>query len=66
MAAMERITMTMRELDRYKVIQDVADGVLRPTRSPLIADSHRRFNKPTRKKEQNAKVDNPLKSSGTI
>ena len=26
MAATERITMTMRELDRFKVIQDVADG----------------------------------------
>jgi transposase len=33
MAATERITMTMRELDRYKVIQDVADGVLRPWRA---------------------------------
>jgi hypothetical protein len=52
MAATERITMTMRELDRYKVIQDVADGVLRPPRSPLIADSHRRFNKPTPKKKR--------------
>ncbi len=26
----ERITMTMRELDRFKVIQDVADGKLKP------------------------------------
>ncbi len=26
MAGTERITMTMRELDRFKVIQDVADG----------------------------------------
>jgi transposase len=33
MAATERITMTMRELDRYKVIQDVANGVLRPWRA---------------------------------
>jgi hypothetical protein len=33
MAVMERITMTMRELDRFKVIQDVADGVLRPWRA---------------------------------
>jgi transposase len=33
MAATERITMTMRELDRYKVIQDVADGVLKPRRA---------------------------------
>ncbi len=30
MAATERITMTMRELDRFKVIQDVADGRLKP------------------------------------
>jgi len=30
MAATERITMTMRELDRFKVIQDVADGKLKP------------------------------------
>jgi hypothetical protein len=28
MAATERITMTMRELDRSKVIQDVADASL--------------------------------------
>jgi hypothetical protein len=33
MAATERITMTMRELDRFKVIQDVADGRLRPWRA---------------------------------
>lgn len=33
MAATERITMTMRELDRYKVIQDVADGMLKPWRA---------------------------------
>ena len=33
MAATERITMTMRELDRYKVIQDVTDGMLRPWRA---------------------------------
>ncbi len=26
MAGTERITMTMRELDRFKVIQNVADG----------------------------------------
>lgn len=30
MAATERITMTMRELDRFKVIQDVADRRLKP------------------------------------
>ncbi|WP_244104490.1 helix-turn-helix domain-containing protein [Burkholderia ambifaria] len=33
MAATERITMTMRELDRFKVIQDVADGKLKPSRA---------------------------------
>ncbi|KVV51873.1 integrase [Burkholderia ubonensis] len=33
MAATERITMTMRELDRFKVIQDVADGKLKPWRA---------------------------------
>jgi hypothetical protein len=33
MAATERITMTMRELDRYKVIRDVADGTLKPWRA---------------------------------
>jgi Helix-turn-helix domain len=33
MAATERITMTMRELDRFKVIQDVADGSLKPWRA---------------------------------
>ncbi len=33
MAATERITMTMRELDRFKVIQDVADGRLKPWRA---------------------------------
>jgi len=33
MAATERITMTMRELDRFKVIEDVADGKLKPWRA---------------------------------
>ncbi|SEB25193.1 ISNCY family transposase [Paraburkholderia sartisoli] len=33
MVAMERITMTMRELDRFKVIQDVVDGKLKPWRA---------------------------------
>lgn len=33
MAATERITMTMRELNRFKVIQSVADGVLKPWRA---------------------------------
>ncbi|KWB21237.1 ISNCY family transposase [Burkholderia ubonensis] len=33
MAATERITMTMRELDRFKVIQEVADGKLKPWRA---------------------------------
>jgi len=33
MAATERITMTMRELDRFKVIQSVADGVLENERT---------------------------------
>ncbi|MFP3647628.1 ISNCY family transposase [Paraburkholderia sp. SIMBA_054] len=33
MAVTERITMTMRELDRFKVIQDVADGTLKPWRA---------------------------------
>jgi transposase len=33
MAATERITMTMRELDRFTVIQDVADGKLKPWRA---------------------------------
>ncbi|SIT51023.1 hypothetical protein BN2476_990001 [Paraburkholderia piptadeniae] len=33
MNATGTITMTMRELDRYKVIQAVADGVLRPWRA---------------------------------
>jgi len=33
MAATERITMTMCELDRFKVIQDVADGKLQPWRA---------------------------------
>ncbi|CAB3803916.1 ISNCY family transposase ISBcen27 [Paraburkholderia ultramafica] len=33
MAVTERITMTMRELDRLKVIQDVADGKLKPWRA---------------------------------
>jgi transposase len=33
MAVTERITMTMRELDRFKVIQDVTDGRLKPWRA---------------------------------
>jgi hypothetical protein len=33
MAATDRITMTMRELDRFKVIQGVADGMLKPWRA---------------------------------
>lgn len=33
MNATGTITMTMRELDRFKVIQDVADGKLRPWRA---------------------------------
>ena len=33
MNATGTITMTMRELDRYKVIQDVADGMLKPWRA---------------------------------
>jgi hypothetical protein len=33
MTATERITMTMRELDRLKVIRDVADGKLKPWRA---------------------------------
>ncbi|CAN7748904.1 ISNCY family transposase [Paraburkholderia hospita] len=33
MAVTERITMSMRELDRFKVIQDVADGKLKPSRA---------------------------------
>src|SRR5579863_5369677 len=33
MAATDRITMTMRELDRFKVIQSVADGLLKPWRA---------------------------------
>lgn len=33
MAATERITMTMRELNRFKVIQDVADGRLKSWRA---------------------------------
>src|SRR4051794_6635163 len=33
MAATDRITMTMRELDRFRVIQDVADGKLKPWRA---------------------------------
>ncbi|MDR9053985.1 hypothetical protein FEP39_04613 [Burkholderia multivorans] len=36
MAATERIAMTMRELDRFKVIQDVADGKLKPWRAEPI------------------------------
>jgi hypothetical protein len=31
--AADRTTMTMRELDRFKVIQDVADGELKPWRA---------------------------------
>lgn len=37
MAATERITMTMRELDRFQVIQDVADG--KPSRGARLSDS---------------------------
>ena len=33
MAATDRITMSMRELDRFKVIQGVADGQLKPWRA---------------------------------
>jgi hypothetical protein len=33
MAATDRITMTMRELDRFKVIQSVVDGLLKPWRA---------------------------------
>lgn len=33
MAATDRITMTMRELDRFKVVQSVADGLLKPWRA---------------------------------
>nr|WP_038713643.1 hypothetical protein [Burkholderia sp. lig30] len=33
MNATGTITMTMRELDRFKVIQDVADGRLKPWRA---------------------------------
>ena len=33
MAATDTITMSMRELDRYKVIQSVADGLLKPWRA---------------------------------
>jgi hypothetical protein len=33
MAATDRITMTMRELDRFKVIQSVVDGQLKPWRA---------------------------------
>src|SRR5260370_20380527 len=33
MAETERITMTMRELDRFKVIQAVADDMLKPWRA---------------------------------
>ena len=33
MAATERITMTMRELDSYKAMQAVADGMLKPWRA---------------------------------
>ena len=30
---MDRITMTMRELDRFKVVQSVADGLRKPWRA---------------------------------
>jgi hypothetical protein len=33
MGALDRITMSMRELDRLKVIQAVADGLLMPWRA---------------------------------
>ncbi len=33
MAVADRITMTMRELDRFKVIQSVVDGQLKPWRA---------------------------------
>ena len=33
MAATDRITMTMCELDRFKVIQAVADDLLKPSRA---------------------------------
>jgi hypothetical protein len=33
LAATGRITMTTRELDRFRVIQDVADGTLKPWRA---------------------------------
>jgi hypothetical protein len=33
MAATDRITMSMRELDRFKVIQGVADGLVKPWRA---------------------------------
>ncbi|MFM0047847.1 hypothetical protein PQR05_27155 [Paraburkholderia sediminicola] len=33
MAVTERITMTMQELDRFKLIQDVTDGRLKPWRA---------------------------------
>ena len=33
MAGTERITMTMHELDRFKVTQNVADGKLQPWRA---------------------------------
>ena len=33
MGAPDRITMSMRELDRFKVIQNVADGLLKPGRA---------------------------------
>ncbi len=42
MAATERITMTMRELDRFKVIQDVADGKLKPWRAAERLEISRR------------------------
>lgn len=42
MAVTERITMTMRELDRFKVIQDVADGKLKPWRAAERLDVSRR------------------------
>ncbi len=33
MATTKRITMTMRELDRFRVIQDVVEGKLKPWRA---------------------------------
>ncbi|WP_269139477.1 hypothetical protein [Burkholderia cepacia] len=42
MAATEWITMTMREPDRFKVIQDVADGKLKPWRFGIGTPSEAR------------------------